>query len=346
MALGNGKLSQKVLGFFIVSHCTRLALQWLQLDSISPSDAMPSTRPNLTRPNLILDEQSFQSLLAAAFTIQEHNDLMKRAEQGPATTDVEQESERDTGRESGSDAERKAEASSICPHCGALKSEEATRCESCGREQYRPGERLQRNWASMWMMSKEQGLWREPPAEVDEATPGIGKAARQNSKDSDEELAAEELDLANPDRANPDCVVEALQLSASDDHDTSHHDANFWQGLADFRAKLLFHRADVYLGAAVLVAVLALLWPAARAPRRAALSPMQRLLVTVGLAEVPAPAVHLQGDPGIQVWVDPHTALYYCPGEEQYGKTADGRFGTQREAQIDRFEPAARSVCE
>ena len=43
------------------------------------SDAMPSNRPNLT-----LDEQSFQRLLSAAFTIREHNDRRKLARQTPA----------------------------------------------------------------------------------------------------------------------------------------------------------------------------------------------------------------------------------------------------------------------
>jgi hypothetical protein len=34
---------------------------------------MPSNRPNL-----ILDEQAFQDLLSAAYTIQEHGDLLKQ----------------------------------------------------------------------------------------------------------------------------------------------------------------------------------------------------------------------------------------------------------------------------
>jgi hypothetical protein len=118
------------------------------------------------------------------------------------------------------------------------------------------------------------------------------------------------------------------------------------QHLADFRVILRVHRSNLYLAGAVLVAALALLWPVADSPRRAALSPLERMLVAMGLAEAPEPAVHLQGDPGIEVWVDPHTALYYCPGEEQYGKTADGRFSSQRDAQMDRFEPAGRSTCE
>jgi hypothetical protein len=95
------------------------------------------------------------------------------------------------------------------------------------------------------------------------------------------------------------------------------------------------------------MALLALMWPAATVPRRAVLRPWQRALITLGIAEAPAPVVHLQrGDPNIEVWVDPHTALYYCPGEDQYGKTPDGRFSSQREAQMERFDPAGRSACD
>jgi hypothetical protein len=101
----------------------------------------------------------------------------------------------------------------------------------------------------------------------------------------------------------------------------------------------------LYLGVAIFVAATALLWPTAGA-QQPSLSLWQRTLVTLGVAEIQAPATHLLGDPAIEVWIDPHSALYYCPGEEQYGKTTDGRFTSQREAQTDRFEPAGRSACE
>jgi len=110
--------------------------------------------------------------------------------------------------------------------------------------------------------------------------------------------------------------------------------------------KLRFHRADLYLGLAVFVSAIALLWPTAGSPQHPALGLWDRTLITMGIAEAPAPVVHLQGDPTIEVWVDPHTALYYCPGEDQYSKTPDGRLSTQREAQMDQFEPASRSACE
>jgi hypothetical protein len=118
------------------------------------------------------------------------------------------------------------------------------------------------------------------------------------------------------------------------------------QRFVDLRVTLRFHRADLYLGIAVFVAIAALLWPAAVSPRRATLSLWERALVAAGIAEAPVPAVRFQGDPGTEVWVDTHTGLYYCPGEDPYGKTADGRLSSQREAQMDRFQPANRSACD
>jgi hypothetical protein len=160
-----------------------------------------------------------------------------------------------------------------------------------------------------------------------------------------------------------DLTAQTFSLSASDDSfpadeattdettDTmtgegAGHPESLRQRLADLSVTLRLHRSDLYLGAAVLLAVLALLWPTVGSPQPAALGPMDRALIALGIAEAPAPVVHLQGDPGIDVWVDPHTALYYCPGEELYGKTTDGRVSTQHEAQMDRFQPAERVPCE
>src|ERR1700756_3194963 len=108
---------------------------------------MPGNRPNLT-----LDEQSFQGLLSAAFTIQEHNDRLRHAGQTPADPQ----------------GHLEPEANSICPHCGAPKPAEGSRCESCGLDEFRPGERLQHNWASMWLMSQEQRLWPGRSTEIRE----------------------------------------------------------------------------------------------------------------------------------------------------------------------------------
>jgi len=333
-----------------------------------PRDDMPSNRPNL-----ILDEQSFQDLLSAAFTIQAHNDQIKQARL----------------------TQTEPKASSVCRHCGAPKPAEESPCESCGQGEFRSGERLQRNWAAMWLRSQEQGLWPERSPEIGEGTqkdapppeakprpraegrgnsllsrPAMGRsalddlaldktaldktaAAGRRTTEITEDLASEEF---APE--DSELTVQPFPLSADDDSfpaddsidtttDASRATASSSpQRFADLRVTLRRHRADLYLGAAVFVAALALLWPATGSPRRAALGPWERTLVTLGIAEAPAPVVHLQGEPGIEVWVDPHSALYYCPGEEQYGTTANGRFSSQREAQMDRFQPASRSACE
>ncbi len=295
---------------------------------------MPSSRPNLT-----LDEQSFQGLLSAAFIIQEHNDRKKQARQAEAEAEV----------------------------------------ESSGADDFRPGERLQHSWASMWLMSQERGLWPERSGENRENpardAPPLHARIAQERTDSVHESVRGGPVLADPaaqsnriieaeddaeDFAQQDFALGELLPSASDDSlpiEASSNEAtvassgdaapiSFIQRIADMRVKLRFQRADLYLGTAIFVAALALLWPAAGALQPAALSPWERALVTLGIAEAPAPAIHFQGDPGVEVWVDPHSALYYCPGEEQYGKTSGGRLSSQREAQMDRFEPAGRSACE
>jgi putative methionine-R-sulfoxide reductase with GAF domain len=76
------------------------------------------------------------------------------------------------------------------------------------------------------------------------------------------------------------------------------------------------------------------------------LSPFDKFLIAVGLAEAPESAPEYKGNPNIQVWVDLSTAQYYCPGSDLYQKTPKGRLSTQREAQLDQFEPADRKACD
>lgn len=461
---------------------------------------MSSSRTNLTRTHLTLDEQSFQGLLSAAFTIQEHNDRRKLARQIEAEPEAYPETElrREPEVRPESEIHLEPEGNTLCPHCGAPKPAEAARCQTCGLDEFRPGERMQRNWASMWLMSQEQGLWLDRPAEVDDVTkhevthediqpvqakrrpttpasvkvasngfltvPDAAKNVAKEKKDVVEKTNASEkieafhqslpaksvtrpkgngavvdpaldypqldkaqlgfaqLDDAPPKRKWPikvakdftpehlterdllqkDLVqehltqedlaqdsgptVQSVELSTNHNSrsgpsylvasnspdiyptDLTWEDAyaidatstslttnsttddtgptSLLQRLANLRVTLRFHRADLYLGIAIFVAATALLWPAAASPRKATLSPWDQALVALGIAEAPAPAIHFQGDPGIEVWIDPHTALYYCPGEEPYGKTADGRLSSQREAQMERFEAASRSACE
>jgi len=59
--------------------------------------------------------------------------------------------------------------------------------------------------------------------------------------------------------------------------------------------------------------------------------------------DTPAPQ---PGNPNTKVWVDVHTALYYCPGADLYGKTADGKYTSQLDAQRDNFRPSTLKACD
>jgi hypothetical protein len=85
--------------------------------------------------------------------------------------------------------------------------------------------------------------------------------------------------------------------------------------------------------------------PKRKPPEPPRLSLFEQMLVSLGLAEAPPPPSYI-GNPNVPVWVDVHTALYYCPGSELYGKTPQGRIASQRDAQMDQFEPASRKVCD
>jgi hypothetical protein len=298
---------------------------------------------SLTRPKLQLDEQSFQRLLAAAFTIQEHADLLKQVTK--VSPSVAQEPE--------------PEPSRVCRHCGASLKESESRCSQCGTAKFLPGEGMQHKFASLWEMSQEHSVRRERPPETREesvlelASSGCAiapEAANQSPEPSPshDDGPSHETEW----EMNPPIDVEQTLLSPppGTTEDTWLTEANNPSGgprkaLLELRQLLNRRRADLYLGIAVLVAVVAVLWPTPSAPQKPRLEPWQRVLVTLGIAEAPPPAIHYRGDPNIEVWVDPHTALYYCPGDEPYGKAADGRLTSQRDAQADQFEPANRAAC-
>jgi hypothetical protein len=309
----------------------------------------------------MLDEQSFQDMLAAAFTIQEHNAQRKRLLQVPVRT---------------------------CPQCGSSDlRDEARLCPRCADEPPRQGEELQRKWASLWLMSQEQGLGpdsfstsgdklderpfarHEAVAETGAATadlPGhhfseaiefpesieIPLQSEGDRIDSEMRLARADSSIAVAGIAVAGDEAGLPEMTADLDSDALEtvDAAASAPSLRDLRLKLRFHRADFYLVVAIAVSTFAMVWvlsatPAPGAHRKPRLRPWERALITMGLAEAPEPPPR-RGNPNISVWADPKTALYYCVGEELYGKAPGGHLATQREAQLDQFEPAGRTACE
>lgn len=287
---------------------------------------------------MVLDEESFQGLLAAAFTIQQYNDreggidaaltaelnatLGADTPAAKAKTDVAEPATQ--GTTLNADAPP-------CQQCGAPLLAPGIPCPACDTEDLRPGERLQRTWATMWTISQEQ---------TSNAGPGpLAHAAGEAATNSSGESVQETEDSLALD---PAAAEEALRILPTEAVEAGPSAA---PSAAKARVTLRFRRADFYLGLAVVVALLALLWPTASAGR-SELRPWERVLIAMGVAEAPVPAeVHYTGDPNIKVWVDTEAAMYYCPGDELYGKSSGGYYTTQREAQQDKFEPALRRAC-
>ena len=340
------------------------------------------TPMSYSRPKLMLDEQSFQDMLAAAFTIQEHNAQRRKNARPPAR---------------------------VCSQCGAPAIDDSPLCERCASAP-RQGEELQRKWASLWLMSQEQGLFEKPAVGEEEESPldqalNIGSRSVESrstesriaelptvespifdssiiepARDLENEVpvtALRDLRLQKP-FAHPDSEIEsdpvelpqygepsnpALSLRILPDVTDLAAEGELpaeeyleqtpaikpWS-LPDLNLKLRFHRADFYLVIAIVVSTFAMVWvlsatPTAGAHQKPRLHPWERAMVSLGLAEAPEPPAR-RGNPTVSVWVDPKTALYYCAGEELYGKAPGGHVATQREAQLDQFEPAGRAPCE
>jgi hypothetical protein len=51
------------------------------------------------------------------------------------------------------------------------------------------------------------------------------------------------------------------------------------------------------------------------------------------------------GNPRVEVWVNTDSGTYHCPGTRWYGKTQEGEYMTQKEAQDKGYHPAAGHAC-
>ena len=71
-------------------------------------------------------------------------------------------------------------------------------------------------------------------------------------------------------------------------------------------------------------------------------------LVSTSLAQKPAPSPTpspSRGIPTIKVWVDTEYGFYHCPNTKLYGKTKQGVYMTQKQAQDRGYRPAYGTYC-
>ena len=59
----------------------------------------------------------------------------------------------------------------------------------------------------------------------------------------------------------------------------------------------------------------------------------------------PQPSPSSRGIPTIRVWVDTEYGFYHCPTSKLYGKTKQGVYMTQKQAQDRRYRPAYGTFC-
>lgn len=254
----------------------------------------------------------------------------------------------------------------------AFAKEAVTSAESAAGGSFVQGQSSQMNEASLRALEEIVGPISMCPEELEtsseekngaaevvehEQPEAHGELEDEEDKTSDQEevTVEEESETALTQRAMPPAdwssaaaAREFLEKLSSGDRRRSV--AQFWNA----------RRGDVYLAVALILVACVIRWGVwsnhsassvgaantavhKKAPD-ADLSFFDRLLIRLGLAEEPAPPED-KGNPTVQVWVDERTALYYCPGADLYGKTPKGKFSTQREAQLDQFEPAYRKTC-
>ena len=73
------------------------------------------------------------------------------------------------------------------------------------------------------------------------------------------------------------------------------------------------------------------------------------LLVSTAMAQqkqpAPSPSSPSRGVPTIKVWVDTEYGFYHCPNTKLYGKTKQGVYMTQKQAQDRGYRPAYGTYC-
>jgi len=282
-----------------------------------------------------------------------------------------------------SESSAKSGRDTICPQCGYQFGEQELFCGRCGtaRPGTLPSGDLQSKWASLWHLQQaaeskhpedREQTSQEPevsgPAIPDyqlssELPPELQKVMAQFPDESGELTAAPEsqaeLESSDevPENSAPGSSIVVEQPKTSSPWGSASNARQWLESLHSKSAAgvwLAKHRADVYVGAALVLLLIVLsgwgMRPAenpvqSKNPPQPSLTLFEKLLVSLGLAETPPAPVYL-GNPNAPVWVDLHTALYYCADSDLYGKTPGGKFTTQRDAQMDQFEPAARKNCD
>ena len=236
-----------------------------------------------------------------------------------------------------------------CRVCGKKFGGDEVFCGNCSLPRLAAvaPDRLQGKWASMWYMQQAHHS-REPGDENRSGVPSWIVPAE--SKPAEQAVPAEEEVTRSvwtrpSDRTAGNARMFSTQSIAVDlDALVDNEKRGVLERVSQPIGAVRRHPVVATLGTVAMFLTLSV-WAFSPAPGNRQITRLESILVELGLAEVPSSTPSALGRPEARVWVDVHTALYYCEGSELYGKTPEGRFTTQREAQQDQFQPASQLFC-
>ncbi len=228
-----------------------------------------------------------------------------------------------------------------CRVCGKPLAASESFCGHCSmpRSPIGQSDGLQSKWASLWFMQRAKGALQDAePSREEIPNPGVTVPMFEGS---------------TPLLEQPSPLTRVLQIrnsplihNSAEEDGTSTRDRlfedlekpSFLDGVQMVTRRRW--RDAVLLACAIVLAIgIVSAWPKSATQ----LTWFQELTIRLGISHVPARTY--VGPPDARVWLDVHTTLYYCKDADLYGKTPDGVFATQHEAQRDGFEPASGAAC-
>ena len=286
-----------------------------------------------------------QESTAVAEASDDPTTVSKRSAEGPSTEIAETEEVADIPDSATSSQETANTLVRSCRVCGRPFGADEAFCGYCSmpRAAAAPSNELQSKWASLWYIQRAQDTLQERgqrTSSVPVEAPRIVDAEPPAFLDS----APGSLRTAIlPDNSHfsyfePTAAERGTALLAEEFEDVS----PWSRAVRALRGRLRIKDVLLIAIAATLAFGVISAWPSSGGQ----LTWFQSILVRLGWARTTPYAPAYAGNPQINVWIDGQSALYYCEGSDLYGKTPQGRFVTQREAQVQHFEPAVGLACQ
>jgi hypothetical protein len=289
-------------------------------------EASSETSPIKSESAPINDEPPAADTNTAVGEKPEAKNIVVAKEPSPPTASTTPQSCRVCGRPLGADE-------AFCGHCSMPRASAAASNE------------LQSKWASLWFLQRAQDTLQEREAtdtslavempRIVEAGPAAASDPVPDSPGSPPLLDNSHFSYFEPTEAERGAAL----LEELEDFD---YVSPVTRAVRTLRDRLRMKDMLLIVVAATLAFGVFSAWPSSGGQ----LTWFQSMLVRLGWAQTTAHAPAYLGNPEANVWVDADTALYYCSGSDLYGKTPEGHFASQREAQQQHFKPAAGLACQ